>query len=73
MNNAPTNLHRICDHCHNTWHALNDPHYGERPVHTQPFIPEGVVGIDWFLHDTETRATTAQILEAENKRLEEGR
>lgn len=73
MNNAPSNLHRICDYCHNTWHALNDLHYGERPVHTQPFIPEGVVGIDWFLHDTETRATTAQILEAENKRLEEGR
>jgi hypothetical protein len=71
MNNAPTNLHRICDHCHNTWHALNDPHYGPRPEHTQPFIPEGVVGSDWFLHDAKTVATTAQILEAENKRLED--
>lgn len=73
MNNAPTNLHRICDHCHNTWHALNDPHYGPRPEHTKPFIPEGELGSVWFLHDPETRATTAQILEAENKRLEESR
>ena len=71
MNNAPANLHRICDYCHNTWHAVNDPHYGPRPEHTKPFIPEGVVGIDWFLHDAETVATTAQVLEAENKRLEE--
>lgn len=73
MNNAPTNLHRICDHCHNTWHALNDPHYGPRPEHTKPFIPEGELGSVWFLHDSETRASTAQILEAENKRLEESR
>ena len=73
MNNAPTNLHRICDHCHNTWHAANDPHYGPRPEHTKPFIPEGVLNVDWFLHDSTTRATTAQILEAENKRLEEAR
>ena len=72
MNNAPSNLHRICDFCHNTWHAKNDPHYGERPVHTQPFIPEGVLGVDWFLHDSETRATTAQVLEEETRRLEEG-
>ena len=73
MNNAPSNLHRVCDHCHNTWHAKNDPHYGERPVHTEPFIPKGVLGVDWFLHDSETRASTAEILEAENQRLEEGR
>lgn len=71
MNNAPQNLHRICDHCHNTWHAANDPYYGERPVHTQPFIPMGELGVDWFAHDGKTKATTEQILEAEAKRLNE--
>lgn len=70
MNNAVgTNLHRICDHCHNTWHALNDLEYGERPEHTKPFIPQGVKGIDWFEHDSVTLATKEQVLEAETKRL----
>lgn len=69
MNNAPANLHRICDHCHNTWHAQNDPAYGERPEHTKPFIPEGELGVDWFLHDAKTKATTQEVLEAESKRL----
>lgn len=69
MNNAPGNLHRICDHCHNTWHALNDPHYGERPVHTQPFVPEGEMGVDWFDHDAVSKATMEEILAAEAKRL----
>jgi hypothetical protein len=70
MNNAVgTNLHRICDHCHNTWHALNDPAYGERPDHTKPFIPNGKLGEDWFEHDAKTRATTEEVVEAETKRL----
>ena len=66
MNNAPGNLHRICDHCHNTWHAVNDPHYGERPEHTKPFIP--LSGM-FSKHDPATRATTQEIIEAETKRL----
>lgn len=70
MNNAVgTNLHRICDHCHNTWHALNDPAYGERPDHTKPFIPSGILGEDWFVHDATSKATKEQVLEAETKRL----
>jgi len=70
MNNIlGTNLHRICDHCHNTWHALNDPGYGPRPEHTKPFIPEGILGVDWFAHDPNTRATTEEVIEAEAKRL----
>lgn len=71
MNNAPQNLHRICDHCHNTWHAVNDPAYGERPSHTQPFIPKGELGNDWFNHDADTQATSAEIIAAETKRLED--
>lgn len=69
MNNAPDNMHRICDFCHNTWHALNDPGYGSRPAHTEPFIPKGERGTDWFLHDGETKATTEEVLAAETKRL----
>lgn len=71
MNNMQGNLHRICDFCHNTWHALNDPAYGERPEHTKPFIPTGKLGEDWFNHDAETKATMEEILEAEAKRLAE--
>jgi hypothetical protein len=71
MNNAPGNLHRICDFCHNTWHAANDPFYGERPVHTKPFIPEGEKGVGWFDHDPVTKASMEEILEAEAKRLAE--
>jgi hypothetical protein len=71
MNNAADNVHRICDYCHNTWHALNDPHYGDRPDHTQPFIPIGEIGVDWFAHDAITKATVEEILEAETKRLHE--
>jgi hypothetical protein len=71
MNNAPGNLHRICDHCHNTWHAVNDPHYGDRPDHTLPFIPKGTKGVDWFDHDAQTKATIDEILTSEKKRLAE--
>lgn len=71
MNNAPGNLHRICDYCHNTWHAVNDPHYGERPPHTQPFVPTGELGVDWFDHDPDTKASVEEIMEAETKRASE--
>jgi hypothetical protein len=67
MNNAEGNLHRICDHCHNTWHAANDPYYGERPEHTKPFLPTDWA---WVPHDSVTKATTAEIIEAETKRLQ---
>ena len=65
MNNAPGNLHRICDFCHNTWHALNDPHYGERPDHTKPFIPSG----DFAKHDAVTMASMDKLLQAEKERM----
>jgi len=67
MNNAPGNLHRICDYCHNTWHALNDPGYGPRPDHTLPFVPI----VEWKEHDSVTKATREEIIEAETKRLTE--
>jgi hypothetical protein len=27
MNNDEGNVHRICSHCHNKWHAANDDDY----------------------------------------------
>jgi hypothetical protein len=27
LNNDPGNVHRICHHCHNRWHAANDKDY----------------------------------------------
>jgi hypothetical protein len=67
MNNAPGNVHRICDYCHNTWHAVNDPHYGDRPDHTLPFVPK----VAFEQHDGITKATMDQILEAETRRVTE--
>jgi hypothetical protein len=29
LHNEPGNVHRICKHCHNRWHAVNDPIYDE--------------------------------------------
>ena len=66
MNNAPGNLHRICDFCHNTWHAVNDPYYGERPDHTKPFVP---IDGDFYAHDSKTKASHKELLEAEAERM----
>lgn len=70
MNNAPENMHRICDFCHNTWHGINDPFYGPRPDHTLPFTPKGKFGEDWFAHDAVTKATTDELITAEKQRIE---
>lgn len=60
LNNSSGNVHRICDHCHNRWHALNDPVYpGERPAGDTPFVPEDK---EWFPHDAETEATEKEIV-----------
>jgi hypothetical protein len=67
MNNALGNVHRICSYCHNTWHGANDPHYGERPNQTLPFVPDG----PYESHDAVTKATTQELLDAEKRRVED--
>ena len=67
MNNAEGNVHRICSFCHNAWHGANDPFYGERPAPDKPFIP---IAGEIHAHDPHTKATTAEILEAEKQRVE---
>jgi hypothetical protein len=76
-NNVGVNLHRICDWCHNQWHAKNDPFYGERPRNpdgsidaTKPFIPEGT---EVLAHDPETRATDEEVYQEDGLRREEAR
>lgn len=63
LNNTEGNVHRICSHCHNRWHAANDEFYGERPGGTVPFIP--LEGHDWAAHDDASRATDQEIVDNE--------
>ncbi len=37
--NEETNVHLICERCHNTWHARNDPVYDEQLYETLPHNP----------------------------------
>jgi hypothetical protein len=37
--NEVKNVHLICEHCHNTWHAINDPVYVEEEFAQLPHIP----------------------------------
>lgn len=67
MNNAEGNVHRICAFCHNAWHGVNDPFYGERSDPTKPFVPiKGEVKD----HDSTTKASTEEVLQAERERVE---
>ena len=67
MNNAEGNVHRICAFCHNAWHGVNDPYYGERPAPDKPFIP---IAGEIKAHDPLTKATTEELLQAERERVE---
>lgn len=57
INNAVgSNLHRVCAICHNRWHALNDPSYGERGEAHEQFLPLKA----YYLHDPNTEATVEE-------------
>jgi len=75
-NELGVNLHRICDWCHNQWHAKNDEAYGPRPTNEDgsvdasvPFIPDG----DYVEHDPTTRAKDEEIYAEDGLRREEAR
>lgn len=40
LRNEPGNVHRICKHCHNRWHAVNDPIYDQKDYELLPHKPE---------------------------------
>lgn len=62
LNNAVgTNLHRICEECHNRWHQLNDEYYGPRPANNGVgYLPLSEYG-ECKPHDRSTRTTTGTI------------
>lgn len=62
LNNTPGNIHRICPSCHNRWHALNDPTYGERPIDGSAFIP---LSGEVLKHDGQSLATALERFTAE--------
>lgn len=66
LNNSPENLHLICPVCHNRWHTLNDKYYGDgtgssRPPAGETWLPN----IEWKMHDAETKASAAEIVQNE--------
>lgn len=52
LNNDKGNVHRICHHCHNRWHAVNDPVYDPNSPTFRP-------------HDPVTQATMDEIIDNE--------
>ena len=61
LNNEPgINLHRICEHCHNRWHELNDKYYSDRPVENVGYLPLQQYG-ECHDHDRLTRADSRVI------------
>jgi hypothetical protein len=58
-NTVGINLHRVCDTCHNRWHALNDEFYPERPLSNINYVP--FADIEWKQHDRISRATPATV------------
>lgn len=82
-NEVGTNLHRICDWCHNQWHAKNDPFYGERATRVDedgntyidpsvPFLPN-TPGLQVYAHDPRTRASDEDVYREDAARREEAR
>lgn len=64
-NELGVNLHRICAHCHNRWHATNDKYYqGERPKDDTPWLPVG----EWNPHDAEHKMSKKEALIEELQR-----
>lgn len=71
-----TNLHAICDWCHNRWHALNDKYYvpvgwksakvsgDPRPEKGRPWLPNPEYA--YKAHDPNTKAS-AEIIDAHEK------
>lgn len=46
LRNEPGNVHRICHHCHNRWHAENDPEYDAMKYNTLPHNPEAATELE---------------------------
>lgn len=68
------NLHYICDHCHNRWHAANDEFYGElggddRPEDNSEWVPK----VDYQLHNPTDKMTKQEAYMVEMMRDKESK
>jgi hypothetical protein len=55
LRNEPTNVHRICNHCHNRWHAKNDPVYNEEEYEKYPHSPEPATETELLVSEAQWR------------------
>lgn len=62
LTNVDENLHRVCGKCHNRWHYLNDPYYGQRPADGSPYLP---LEVEALPHDKRTVADEATFKRSE--------
>lgn len=53
LRNEPGNVHRICKHCHNRWHAVNDPIYDEAKYENLPHRPEPAEELDLLANEAQ--------------------
>lgn len=66
LNNSEDNLHLICPTCHNRWHTLNDPYYGDGTGDSRPEAGTSWVPfVEFKQHDPSTRASASEMLENE--------
>lgn len=52
LENKPGNVHRICTHCHNRWHASNDHIYDESTYKNLPHDPQPAEEIELVANET---------------------
>jgi len=53
LRNEPGNVHRICKHCHNRWHAVNDPIYDEEEYDKTTHDPQPATEIELIANEME--------------------
>jgi hypothetical protein len=55
LRNEPGNVHRICKHCHNRWHAVNDSIYDEAAYDLLPHSPEPADELELLANEAKWR------------------
>lgn len=56
LRNEPGNVHRICKHCHNRWHTVNDPIYDETEYDKTVHSPEPATELELLVNKEKWRA-----------------
>ncbi len=53
LRNEPGNVHRICKHCHNRWHTVNDSIYDEVAYENLPHKPESATELELLANEAQ--------------------